>query len=105
MSILRMTALMGALMAGSVAQAQDSTIDFELFRPYSDAYGYLSMPSAATLGHLQVGGAFWFNYSNDPVILVYDGNRIAPDQTRSMGMLETAWSMAAMPEISTWVSG
>ena len=66
MSILRMTALMGALMAGSVAHAQDSTIDFELFRPYSDAYGYLSMPSAATLGHLQVGGAFWFNYSNDP---------------------------------------
>ena len=79
MSILRMTALMGALMAGSVAHAQDSTIDFELFRPYSDAYGYLSMPSAATLGHLQVGGAFWFNYSNDPVVLVYDGNRIAPD--------------------------
>ena len=58
--------------------AQDHTIDFELFRPYPDAMGYLGVPSAATLGHLQVGLSFWGNYQDDPVLLVYNGERVAP---------------------------
>jgi outer membrane protein OmpA-like peptidoglycan-associated protein len=77
--MLRKIAVMGALLWSSIAGADDGTVDFEMFRPFPDAYGYLSMPSAATLGHLQVGGAFWANYSNDPVVLVYDGNRVAPN--------------------------
>ena len=79
--MLSLSALLSAalLVAPAWAQdAQDYTIDFEMFRPPPDAYGYLGMPSAATLGHLQVGASFWGNYSNDPVILVYDGERVAP---------------------------
>ena len=70
--MLRKFAVMGALLWSSMAGADDGTVDFEMFRPFPDAYGYLSMPSAATLGHLQVGGAFWANYSNDPVILFWE---------------------------------
>ena len=77
-------AVAAALLALSSAPAQaqdtqDYTLDFELFRPPPDAYGYLGMPSAATLGHLQVGASFWGNYSNDPVVLVYEGERTAPN--------------------------
>lgn len=56
----------------------DQDIDIELFRPYSDAMGYFTVPSSATLKHLQIGGSLWFGYENDPVVLVYDGLRTAP---------------------------
>ena len=54
-----------------VAHAQtttNDTYDFELFRPAADHYGYFAVPSAATLGHLQLGGGFFVNYQNDPII-------------------------------------
>ncbi len=57
---------------------QDHTVDVELFRPHPDAYGYLHTQSAATLGHLQINGGFWVNYSNDPLVLMYGGERISP---------------------------
>ena len=61
------------LASGALAQEsiQDHTIDLELFRPNTDTYGYFHSPSAATLGHLQVGFGYWTNYSNDPLVLVY----------------------------------
>ena len=65
-------------MCVSTAQAQEDAVNFELFRPFPDAYGYLGVPSAATLGHLQLGVSFWGNYSNDPLVLVYGGARSAP---------------------------
>jgi len=63
-----------------VAQAQEanSSFDFELFRPSPDHYGYFAVPSAATLGHLQLGGGFWVNYQNDPVVFVTQNGRTRP---------------------------
>lgn len=76
--------LAGALLSG-VAQAQDNTetvqdasVDIELFKPHADGHGYFSMPSAATLGHLQLGSGLWINLSNDPIVLELDGERVAP---------------------------
>ena len=60
------------------AQEVKDTYDFELFRPPADHYGYFAVPSAATLGHLQLGGGFTVNYENDPIILVSEGVRYAP---------------------------
>lgn len=79
--------LLAALMvAPATAQdVQDYTIDFEQFRPYTDAYGYFGVPSAATLGHLQVGVSYWLNYANDPLILVYEGERTAPTSAMVIG--------------------
>ncbi len=71
--LLKSGLLLGALVASSVALAQDaevaSGVDIEIFRPNSDGIGYLSVPSADTLGHLQAEAGFWINYANDPVIL------------------------------------
>ena len=65
-----------------VANAQttepNDTFDFELFRPSADHYGYFAVPSAATLGHLQLGGGFWVNYQNDAIILVSEDIRYSP---------------------------
>ena len=68
-----------ALTAAAFAQdevAQDYTIDVERFRPAQDAMGYGSTDSAATLGNLQVGVGLWGNYSEDSVVLVFDGRRV-----------------------------
>jgi outer membrane protein OmpA-like peptidoglycan-associated protein len=76
-----MKALLIAVMASffgvAHAQANDS-FDFELFRPSGDHYGYFAVPSAATLGHLQLGGSFWVNYQNDPIIFVQGDTRKSP---------------------------
>ncbi len=64
--------------AASAQDAGDGTVDVELFKPHTDAMGYFSMPGAATLGHLQIGVGFWTQYANDPLILVNNGERIAP---------------------------
>jgi len=78
--------LAALLSAPATAQdIQDYTVDFEQFRPYPDAYGYFGVPSAATLGHLQVGASFWGNYANDPVVLVYDGERTVPTSATVIG--------------------
>jgi len=71
--------ILAALGLSSSALAQDGeTVDLELFRPYSDAYGYLHSPSAASLGHLQLGAGFFVNYANDPLVLVYEDERFPP---------------------------
>jgi outer membrane protein OmpA-like peptidoglycan-associated protein len=57
---------------------QDYSVDLEMFRPNPDFYGYFHTQSAATLGHLQLGGGFWAHYSNDPLVLVFNGERIPP---------------------------
>jgi len=72
-----------APLAFAATSGQDTTIDIELFRPHTDAYGYFNTQSAATLGHLQIGTGFWFNYSDDPLVLVLDGERISPSNDPS----------------------
>ncbi|MCK6502020.1 OmpA family protein [Myxococcota bacterium] len=71
---------LAVLVAGGSARAQsaDTTVDVELFRPHADFYGYQHVPGAATLGHLQVGTSIWGHYSNDPVLLSVDGQRLTP---------------------------
>jgi outer membrane protein OmpA-like peptidoglycan-associated protein len=68
-----------AAVARAGALEQDHSVDIELFRPNADFYGYAHTQSATTLAHLQVGGAFRVNYSDDPLVLVYNGKRVAPD--------------------------
>ncbi len=71
-----------ALTAAAFAQdavVQDYTVDVERFRPAQDAMGYGSTDSAATLGNLQVGVGLWGNYSEDSVVLVWNGERITGD--------------------------
>jgi len=81
------TVVLGALLSSSVASAQsaDTAVDIELFRPHPDGYGYLHMPGAATLGHLQVGASIWGQYENDPVLLGLDGERLAPQGVEVSG--------------------
>ena len=92
--LLPALALGFALTGDAVAQTstQDHTIDLELFRPHTDAYGYFHTQSGATLGHLQIGTGFWINYSNDPLVLVYDGDRVAlsssPDGDEDNGVVD-----------------
>lgn len=67
-----------AMTAGAHAQDTEGSFDFELFRPHADLYGYGATQGAATLGNLQLGVGAWFNYSNDPVVLVdAAGNRVS----------------------------
>ncbi len=77
--------LLLAPLASAESIEQDHTVDIELFRPYPDAYGYQHTQSAATLGHLQINGGFWFNYANDPLVLVYDGARVSPSNAPADG--------------------
>ncbi|MAY79741.1 MAG: hypothetical protein CL930_03055 [Deltaproteobacteria bacterium] len=72
--------LVASLMGVANAQTSEpnDTFDFELFRPSADHYGYFAVPSAATLGHLQLGGGFWVNYQNDAIILVSEDIRYSP---------------------------
>jgi outer membrane protein OmpA-like peptidoglycan-associated protein len=74
-----------AMTAGAFAQddaTSDATFDFELFRPHGDLYGYNATHGAATLGNLQLGVGAWFNYSDDPVVLVdAAGNRVSVSGT------------------------
>ena len=76
-----------ALLAGDAALAQsaDTTVDVELFRPHADFYGYLHVPGASTLGHLQVGASMWGHYQNDPVLLSVDGQRLTPSGVEVSG--------------------
>ncbi|HNH48558.1 MAG TPA: hypothetical protein PKY30_16075, partial [Myxococcota bacterium] len=58
--------------------AEDLTIDFELFRPQADSYGYSVIQGATALSNLQLGAGFWINYENDPVVLRdAEGNRLS----------------------------
>ena len=71
-------AFLSALLGTAQAQSANTSYDFELFRPSPDHYGYFAVPSAATLGHLQLGGGFWVNYQNDPMVFVTQDSRIRP---------------------------
>ena len=74
-----MIGLLSVFFGVAQAQSTNTSFDFELFRPSSDHYGYFAVPSAATLGHLQLGGGFWVNYQNDPVVFVSDNARARPE--------------------------
>ncbi len=68
--------------------AQDYTVDIERFRPASDTFGYGVTHSATTLGHLQLGVGLWGNYSNDPVVLVWEGDRVLSDTEDGDGIID-----------------
>jgi outer membrane protein OmpA-like peptidoglycan-associated protein len=55
---------------------EDYSLDIERFRPASDTYGYGTTHSATTLQHLQLGSSVWVSYSNDPVVMVWEGQRV-----------------------------
>lgn len=80
LTLLPLALLAAGGLLSTAAHAQDAEsagVDVELFRPASDGMGYLSVPSADTLGNLQAEAAFWLNYANDPVILTdANGNRV-----------------------------
>ena len=79
-------ALLSTVLGVAHAQsASNDSYDFELFRPAADHYGYVAVPSAATLGHLQLGGGFFVNYQNDPIILVTEDIRVAPRNAEVTG--------------------
>ena len=84
---LTILCLCGSFLAPAQAEelSQDHTVDIEMFRPPADAYGYFSTQSAATLSHLQFGGGFWGHYSNDALILVEGGLRVAPVNVEVVG--------------------
>lgn len=70
--------LAAALSAPAFAQEVAEGVDVEIFRPASDGLGYFSVPSADTLGNLQMQAGFWLNYANDPVLLTdAQGNRLS----------------------------
>jgi outer membrane protein OmpA-like peptidoglycan-associated protein len=72
--------LTASAFAQDAGNAQDSTFDFELFRPHADLYGYSVTQGAATLGNFQLGVGAWVSYSDDPVVLVdAAGNRVTVD--------------------------
>jgi outer membrane protein OmpA-like peptidoglycan-associated protein len=57
-------------------EGQDYTIDVERFRPHADTYGYAVTEGASTLQHLQMGVGLWGNYSEDSVVMVWNGERV-----------------------------
>ena len=67
-----------ALLCGGAARAAEDGVDIERFHPSNDAYGYFSVPSAATLQNLQLGVGLWANYEDDPLVLADDAGRVAP---------------------------
>jgi len=62
----------GALAADPV----DYSLDIENFRPSSDPFGYTVTDSATTLDHLNMGVGFWWSHSDDPLVLLYEGQRV-----------------------------
>lgn len=79
--------LAGAAFAQDPPNAQDYTVDIERFRPASDTYGYGVTHSATTLDHLQMGIGLWTNYSDDPVVLVWEGERVLGDSDSTDGII------------------
>ncbi len=62
----------------AMAAEENGSVDVELFVPNMDNSGYLTVPGATTLGHLELGAGLWLNHSNDPLVLTDRGERIAP---------------------------
>ena len=55
---------------------RDYSLDTERFRPSPDSYGYAVTDSSTTLYHLQVGVGAWASYSQDSVVLHWNGERV-----------------------------
>lgn len=77
--------MIAALLLSTVSwaqQAEDLSVNTEIFQPHADLYGYSATQGAATLGHLQLGVGAWGNYSNDPIVMVdAKGNRLGLDSS------------------------
>lgn len=61
---------------GQEVVPQDYPIDIERYHPTIDPFGYAITESAVTLEHLQVGVGITANYSEDPVVLAVNGERV-----------------------------
>ena len=70
-----------AWMLSPMALGQDANADIERFRPAVDPYGYASVESADTLGHLQMSMGMWGNFADDPLVLIQNGERYFGDGT------------------------
>ncbi|MBA2320039.1 MAG: OmpA family protein [Deltaproteobacteria bacterium] len=64
-------------------------IDIERFKPTLDTYGYAVTESSTTLQNLQVGVGLWGNYSDDPLVMRWNGERvIGPGPTFPDGLID-----------------
>ena len=68
-----------ALLAAAALGQQDYSVDVERFRPHPDTFGYAVTEGASTLQHLQMGVGMWASYSEDSVVLVWEGERVLGD--------------------------
>ncbi|GDX82955.1 hypothetical protein LBMAG42_47660 [Deltaproteobacteria bacterium] len=85
-----------ALVLAASAEEGDAGLDFELFRPHGDTYGFAVVPGASTLQNLQLGAGLWFDYSDDPVVLVdAAGNRVSPNGTDADGLVNSRAALHA----------
>lgn len=75
MSLMLISMLLGTALAQDTVTG-DGTVDFAQFRPHLDAHGYFGVPSATTLGHLQLNAGLWLGFENDPLVLQKNGERI-----------------------------
>lgn len=79
--VLQLSLLLPATSTGAWAADSGSTgdVDVELFHPEGDGAGYLGLPGAGTLGHLQGAAGLHLNYETDPVVLEVGGERVHLD--------------------------
>ncbi|MSQ03956.1 MAG: hypothetical protein EXR71_19050 [Myxococcales bacterium] len=85
-----MSPLLLLLAASARAEEGDAGLDFELFHPHADFYGYTVVPGASTLQNFQLGAGLWFDYSDDPVVLVDGaGARVSPDGSDADGLVNS----------------
>ena len=64
---------------------QNLPIDIERFRPFADSYGYALTESSTTLYNLQVSVGMWGNYSEDAVVMLYNGERVVGAAVENAG--------------------
>lgn len=86
--MIALLATMGLALAQDPPNEQDYSVDIERFRPASDTFGYAVVHSATTLQHLQLGVGLWTNYSDDPVVLVWDNERVLGDDEAGDGIID-----------------
>jgi outer membrane protein OmpA-like peptidoglycan-associated protein len=77
-----------AALAQDPPNEQDYTVDIERFRPAADTFGYGVVQSATTLDHLQLGVGLWGNYSDDPLVLVWEGERVLGSDENGDGIID-----------------
>ena len=83
-----MIPLLTALLLGGAARAQDGGIDPDTFSPPVGGAGYLHLPSAATLRHLQLATGLWFDHADDLVVLEDGGERVSPGDGAGDALLD-----------------